>query len=329
MWLALLLAAVGLLVGAGYVAGERYAARDWLGWFQAQKGRLVGAEELERRPLPEGGLRLLRLADDRGLAVTIQVKEPPPDGQAHPVLVALGGVQRGGRTAELLPQTGRFILVAVDYPYEGRRRGLSGWEFATALPAMRRAVLETMPAVMLVLDYLYRRADVDRERIVLAGGSFGALLAPAAAAAEPRISALAVLFGAGDLERLIAANIEVPAPFERQVAWLANLIVSPVEPLKYLHRVAPRPVLLINGRGDPRMPEALGRRLQEQARDPKTVVWFDIGHATIRSTEFRGLVVGAFADWLVGTGMLSPGEAQALRPPAEERPEPPERPGSR
>lgn len=313
-----------LAVAGTWWAGERYAARDWLPWFVAQKGELVSVAVLNRRQTPQGMLQALRLTDNRGLAVDVQLRLPPPDGRLRPVLVILGGVQTGGRTSELVPDTGPFILASVDYPYAGRRRGLSVGQFLAALPAMRRAVLMTAPATMLVLDYLHTREDVDRDRIVLAGGSFGALLAPAAAAAEPRIDGLVVLFGAGDLESLIAATLDVPGPFDRPVAWIANLIVSPVEPLKYIGRVAPRPVLLVNGRGDARMPEALGRKLQEQAGNPKKAVWLDIGHATIRSTEFRAVVIDTLADWLAETGVLSAGEADSLRLRDEDRPKQPD-----
>jgi len=321
---AVLAGVVVLAIAATWWAGERYAARDWLPWFVAQKGVLVSVVELERRDTPQGVLQALRLTDDRGLAVDVQLRTPPTDAHRHPVLVILGGVQTGGRTSELVPTTGPFVLASVDYPYAGRRRGLSVPEFVAALPAMRRAVLMTPPAVMLVLDYLHTRGDIDRDRIVLAGGSFGALLAPAAAAAEKRIGGLAVLFGAGDLESLIAATLEVPAPLDRPVAWIANLVVSPVEPLKYIGRVAPRPVLLVNGRGDARMPEALGRRLQERAGSPRKVVWLDVGHATVRSVEFRALVVQTLANWLVETGFLSAAEAESLGSVNEDRPQQPD-----
>jgi len=311
--LSLSLGAATLVLGVGYLVGERYAARDWLAWFRSQKGVLVAVTEVEQRRLPHGTLRLLQLVDDRGLVVRIQVREPQPDGDPHPVLVTLGGIKVGGRVAGSVPDAGRIMLVSVDYPYEGKRRQLSKWEFMTSLPAMRRAVLRTPPATMLVLDYLHGRNDVDRRRIVLVGGSFGALLAPAAAAAEPRISGLVVLLGAGDLQSLIAANIELPALIEGVVAWLANLVVSPVEPLKYIHRVSPRPVLLVNGTGDTRMPEGLGHKLHARAGYPKTAIWLEIGHATLATPEFRVLVTGALAAWLVETGFLSSAEAGALR----------------
>lgn len=310
---AVIVAVSAAVLGATYRAGEHYAARDWLPWFQAQKGQLVRVAELDHVELHDSTLRRLRLTSDRGLAVTIQVREPRADGRPHPALLTLGGVKSGGRVSEQLPSTGRFVVVSIDYPYEGKRRDLSVWEAFTTWPAMRRGLLDTVPATMMAVDYLHTRKDIDRQRIILAGGSLGALIAPAAAAAEPRIAALAVLFGAGALEPLIAANLELPAPVEKPVAWVANLVVSPLEPLKYIGRVAPRPTLLINGTGDSRMPAALGRRLQAQAGEPRTTLWFDIGHASIRSAEFAQLVIDAFAVWLVENGLASDREARMLR----------------
>ena len=298
---------------AAYWAGERYAARDWLPWFRASKGTLAEVVEIDNQARTDFDLQTLRLTDDRGLGVTVKAKTPVACELPRPAILTLGGVNSGGRVAADLPRTGCFVVVSIDYPYDGRRRGLSAWEVATRWPAMRKALLDTVPATMLAVDYLYQRGDIDRNRIVLVGGSLGALIAPAAAAADERIDAVAVLFGAGDIEQLVLANLQIRAPLQRPLAWLANIVLSPLEPLKYIGRVAPRPVLLINGTGDARMPEALGRELQNRAKEPKTTLWYDIGHASIRSTDFRGLVINAFADWLVEESILSDQHASEIR----------------
>ena len=306
--LALRLAAVFTALAVAWLAGEWYASRDWQPWFEAQKGRLVSVEETAFRHVPDGAVRSLRLTDDRGLSVNIEVREPAVDGQPHPALVTLGGAQGGGRVAELAPAAGRLVLVSVDYPYDGPRRGLSTWGFLNRLPAMRRALLKTPAATTLAVDYLSARGDIDPERIALVGGSLGALVAPAAAATEPRFSAVAILFGAGNLKALVGASIDVPWPLRRPVAWLANLVVSPLEPLKYIGRISPRPVLLLNGLGDRRMPEALVRELHAKAGEPKTAVWLDVGHAQVASPAFRELVVAALHEWLEQVGVLAPGD---------------------
>jgi fermentation-respiration switch protein FrsA (DUF1100 family) len=273
----------------------------------------MGVVETDKQKRSHDYLQTLRLTDDQGRAVTVQVKTPVAGKAPHPVILTLGGVNSGGRVAADLPRTGDFVVVSIDYPYDGRRRGVSAWEAATRWPAMRRALLDTVPATMLAVDYLFQREDIDQNRIVLVGGSLGALIAPAAAAAEPRIDAVAVLFGAGNIQQLIMANLRVRAPLQRPLAWIAHVVLSPLEPLKYIGRVTPRPVLLINGTGDARMPAELGRELQDRAKEPKTTLWFDIGHASIRSANFRGLVINSFADWLVEEGILTGRQASEIR----------------
>ena len=93
----------------------------------------------------------------------------------------------------------------------------------------RDYVLDTVPAGMMAVDYLYRRGDVDTSRIVVAGGSFGALIAPALTATDERISALAILFGAGDLQAVIEANLPLPEIVRPPVAWIGSVLVLKTE----------------------------------------------------------------------------------------------------
>jgi hypothetical protein len=64
---------------------------------------------------------------------------------------------------------------------------------------------------------------------------------------------------------------------------------------------------MLNGTGDPRMPEHCSRRLHEAAREPKTIRWIDAGHVNIRTVEFHRLVSRELADWMVANGLVEPG----------------------
>jgi pimeloyl-ACP methyl ester carboxylesterase len=167
---------------------------------------------------------------------------------------------------------------------------------------MRRALLDTPPATMLGVDYLRGLPEVDPDRIVLVGGSLGALVAPAVAATDERIAAVALLFGAGDLASVVEANLPGPLLVRRPLAWIFSTLVSPMEPLKYIGRIAPRPVFMLNGTGDPRMPVRCSRFLHDAAGDPKTIRWIDAGHVSIRDVTFRERVMVYFRAWLVETG---------------------------
>ncbi|HEY5997384.1 MAG TPA: hypothetical protein VIU29_10205, partial [Candidatus Deferrimicrobiaceae bacterium] len=125
---------------------------------------------------------------------------------------------------------------------------------------------------------------------------------PAVAAADDRVTALALLFGAGDLSTLLDANLPLPSFVRRPVAWGISAVVSPLEPLKYIGRVAPRPVFLLNGTGDRRMPDRCTRLLQAAASDPKTVRWIDAGHVHVQDKNFQRDVLVALRAWLADIG---------------------------
>jgi dienelactone hydrolase len=296
----------------GFLAGEHYRDLDYLDHFRERRGRLLTPDVSSPEPFGDGVRYTLTLRNDRGIEVEAVLKVPAHAAPPYPAIVSLGGLHSGRHAIEHLGNTGEFMVLAVDYPFRGKRDRLSTWQFVRQLPAMRRAVLDTPPATMLAIDYLLGRGDVDRSRVVLVGGSLGALFVPAAAAADDRATALAILFGAGDLGALAEATLDLPGPIRRPAAWMLSTLVSPVEPLKYIGRVAPLPVFLLNGTEDPRMPEQCSVLLQQAARDPKTVRWMPVGHVSIRDPEFRREVRGVFLDWLVEIEFLPAARAREL-----------------
>lgn len=306
--LAFLFAVIGASILAIHLGVAHYRARDYLSYFREHKGQLVSSVESPPEPGGDGTVRRVTLRNDRGLKVDAFVKIPRGSAAPRAAIVTLGGLRSGLHALEFVEDTGEFIVLAMDYPFEGRRSGLSTWEVLRLAPAMRRAVLDTPSAAMLGVDYLHQRADVDRNRIVLVGGSFGALFAPAVAAADGRITALALLFGAGDLFTLVDANLPLHLLVRRPVAWGVSALLSPLEPLKYIGRVAPRPVFMLNGTGDRRMPERCSRLLQAAAGEPKTVKWIDTGHVHVRDRNFRRDVLLAVQAWLEDIGYVAAAE---------------------
>ncbi len=306
--LAFRLAVIVVSILAVSTGVAHYRARDYVPYFREHKGRLVSVVESPPEPRGDGTLHRVTLRNDRGLKVDAFVKIPRPSAAPRGAIVTLGGLRSGLHALEYVEDTGDFIVLAMDYPFEGPRSGLSAWECLRLAPAMRRAAMDTPSATMLGIDYLYRRPDVDRSRIVLVGGSFGALFAPAVAAADDRITALALIFGAGDLFTLVDANLRLPALVRRPVAWGVSAVVSPLEPLKYIGRVAPRPVFMLNSTGDRRMPDRCSRLLQSAAGEPKTVRWIDTGHVHVRDAKFRQAVLVAVKTWLADIGYAEAAE---------------------
>jgi hypothetical protein len=291
-----------------YGVGERYRARDYLSNFRERKGSLESVVESPPESRGNGIYHHLTLQNDRGLRVNAVVKIPRDASPPYGAIITLGGLRSGIRALEYVEDTGNFIALAMDYPFEGKRSGLSTWEFVRQLPAARQAVLDTPSATMLGVDYLYQRPDLDPDRVIFVGGSLGALFAPAVAAADERVTALAILFGAGDLYALVDANLPLPGLVRKPAAWVLSSLVSPLEPLKYIGKVSPRPLFLLSTTGDRQMPERCSRLLHEAAGEPKTVRWVDTGHVNVRDEKFRQDIVAMLRAWLAGLGYASAAE---------------------
>jgi dienelactone hydrolase len=274
---------------------------------------LVSRKETTLEQSSHYSLLHIQLEDDTGLRVEGHIKIPSPQGGPYPAFVMLGGLRTGRRVVDCIDDVDNIVLLALDYPYEEKMSEYGVLEFILQMPEMRRAIMNTVPATMLSIDYLMEREEVDATRIVLIGGSVGALFAPAIAACDPRISAVAILFGAGDLQSLLYANLDAPAPVAAAGAWFGALLVSPVEPLKYVDRIAPRPLFMLNGTDDLRMPERCIRLLHEKAKQPKDLRWISSGHLHVRSKEFHNVVRRELVSWLVQQGMM-PDDSTAADP---------------
>jgi hypothetical protein len=97
------------------------------------------------------------------------------------------------------------------------------------------------------------------------------------------------------------------------VSWIGSVIVSPLEPLKYVHLVSPRPVFFLSGTEDEAMPVRCSRLLHERAREPKTIRWLSVGHVNIRDPKFHGRVLQTCMDWLTDIGYMTEDTTMSVR----------------
>lgn len=286
--------ALGLL----HAAEQAYRKKDFSHDFVRDKGNIVEIRYVGLEASDADSLFSLRLVSDAGIDVRLDYRRPAGGGGPFPALILLGGLRTGKETIAYAGETPGLALLALDYPYEGKKTRLAAGEFLQALPEIRRALFGTYSALQLSVDYLLARPEIDPSRIVFVGGSLGALFGPGFAAADERVAGFALLFGGGDLKALIRANLDLPGIVKYPVGRMGSLLASPFEPLKYIDRIAPRPLFLLNGRHDPRIPPNCSERLYEGAGNPKTMHWVDAAHLDIRSREFHREVRGLLADWL-------------------------------
>jgi fermentation-respiration switch protein FrsA (DUF1100 family) len=161
---------------------------------------------------------------------------------------------------------------------------------------------------MLLTDYLLTREDVDPGKIILLGYSFGAPFVPCIIAHDRRAAVAAVVYGGGDLRSLIAHNVrryegEAASQF---VGSLGGVLLRPLEPMRYIHRVAPIPLVMINGTNDEQVPRYNAELLYNAAGEPKTITWLESRHVRPDNPALTKAIVAELKRGLAKAGIPLP-----------------------
>jgi pimeloyl-ACP methyl ester carboxylesterase len=145
--------------------------------------------------------------------------------------------------------------------------------------AIRATVTDTVIDLRRGLDYLERRPEC-RGNIGYLGTSFGGILGALLAGDDPRVRAVVLTsIGATWREALTASNKLLPGVTSSPAALASALrALDPFDPATWVARIAPRPLMLINGTQDPYVPTADASVLAGAAGEPKVVLNFDGGH---------------------------------------------------
>jgi len=159
-----------------------------------------------------------------------------------------------------------------------------------------------------VIDWLWERDDVDRERLNLLGFSGGAAVSCQRAALDGRVSALGLaacpaefscLFPPGELAAIIKwarqAGVIRDGSFPpHPEQWLQRL--HAVEARKFISAIAPRPLLLLHGREDDLVPVQEACDLHRQAGERAELIIIEgAGHRLRNVPE----AVETARDWLL------------------------------
>lgn len=275
-------ARISLTLGFVAVAigiGVALLLRDPMPHFQARRSSL--ATVTESPPVVDEGYELtnVKLTATSGLALELMVRRAIADTAAGrlPLAVILGGHYTGHQAARMLGETPGVLVAALSYPYEGNPKP-DALTFLRDIPHIRKAFLDTPPAVMLALDYLRRRPDVDTTRVEAIGVSLGAPFICVAGALDDRITRVWALHGSGGSYTPLKANMKraIPfAPLRALAAAVANVIINGprLDPVRWVGDISPRPFIMVNASEDERLPRPAIDALFMAAREPKEQVW--------------------------------------------------------
>jgi dienelactone hydrolase len=273
---------VGLTLGVLLTAVALSIAlllRDPMPHFQARRSSL--AMVAESPSVVEEGYALtnVRLTATSGLSLELMIRRSVVDTGAGrlPLAVILGGHYTGRQAARMLGETPGVVVAAMSYPYEGNPKP-DALTFLRDIPRIRKAFLDTPPAVMLAIDYLRSRPDVDTTAVEAIGVSLGAPFICVAGALDKRITRVWALHGSGGSYTPLQANMKRAIPFgplRAVAAGVANVIINGprLDPVRWVGDISPRPFIMVNASADERLPRPAIDALFNAAREPKELVW--------------------------------------------------------
>jgi len=208
-------------------------------------------------------------------------------GSKPPALVLLHGGGAAGKDgagiiqlASLLARAGWTVL-ALDLQYFGERSTPLLTTFSeqekhdklyNASSVYLAWATQNVKDIRRALDFLVEQRGVDPRRTGLFGSSRGAIVAAIAGGVDRRLSPVVMFYG-GHYDAL--ENNHLPAAC----------------PANYIGRIAPRPLLMINGAQDSDMIKVRAvDPLFRLAKQPKQIIWTDGGHM-FTTEEHRAAII--------------------------------------
>lgn len=246
--------------------------------YPARKGTLVSVEELKRTVAGDMLITELRLESSSGLAVEIGVRMPRAAKTPLPLVILAAGLRTGHRAIYVTETWQNLVVVALSYPFPGDPRAKSLSAYAAWLPNAQTAVLDTAPAVMLAMDYLAQQPYIDMKRVELVGGSLGAFLVSVPAALDERFRRVWLVHGAGDpravFDHLLRRYIGFDPLRGLAAQGLASILATDhLRPEKWVGRIAPRPIIVVNARDDESIAPAAVAALHQAVPEGTEIIW--------------------------------------------------------
>lgn len=297
-----LLVVIALLVPAIFVAWHRIILRLPDSGRSVRAGFLPAAIlEQVQRPSSLATLLELRRGDgDGGRVVTTAWLRVPHDlDPDYEVLLTYVGHTAGRKILDLIPERRDMVLMAMQYAaaYEN-----DTWREQLALPrTISEAIRETVEGGMLAVSELEHRG-FDRRRLTVIGVSVGSFVAVLHGAYDEAVPRVLVVHGGGDLRRILFSMYsQRDRPWTGRLAgWLAWLFLDPLDSLRHVERIAPRPFTMIASRGDTYFPEESARQLYDRARAPKAISWTSGDHVRSKRPDIVSDLVEQIDAYLDG-----------------------------
>jgi dipeptidyl aminopeptidase/acylaminoacyl peptidase len=268
-------------------------------WTESETGGLNASDFAE----PE----LVRWKSFDGRTISGLLYKPPPKfGGKRPVIVNIHGGPEAQSRPSFLGRNNYFLHelgVAILYP---NVRGSSGYgkTFLALDNGFKRE--DTYKDVGALFDWIRTREDLDADRVMVTGGSYGGHMTLAIACYYPeRICCAVDVVGISNF----VTFLENTESYRRDLRRMEYGDERDPEMRKFMERIAPvnnarkmtKPMFIIQGQNDPRVPLSEAEQMVATLKKQGTPVWYlmakDEGHgfAKKKNADFQFYATVLFA----------------------------------
>ena len=217
---------------------------------------------------------------DEAIPGLLVYRPPKPTGKLLLFSHGLGGCKEDVVWFKEIADTFGFSMLAIDARKHGERKSEVTKVDATGL---MEGLAMTIVDNRLTIDVALRNGWTSEGRIVLVGTSMGGVLGSVIAGVEKRIGGAALYVPGGDLPDILAKSkdptvVQVRGNIPKLVFRMLGGQLANIEPLNYIDKISPRPLMIQLGKHDDVVPFEDGVKLFKKAKEPKDLVLHDSGH---------------------------------------------------
>ncbi|MEA3477883.1 MAG: alpha/beta fold hydrolase [Bacteroidota bacterium] len=136
----------------------------------------------------------------------------------------------------------------------------------------RDLITQTVFDLRRAVDFIQTREELDPRRIGYMGISLGGIIGTIFCSVEERIEVPVIVLAGGKLNLMFG---------KEALSGDTKDYLSIIDPINYVARIAPRPLLMINAENDDVVPPITSKLLFNAAKKPKEIIWYPAKHHDI------------------------------------------------
>jgi len=283
-----------------------YMNKDYKEFFIRNKGKITSIEEKLYSDSQNLSKYSIKIENNRNYKINCYLRKPKSGKKKYPAFILLGGLVTGKDVIDLVGDVSyadSVIFLSMDYVYEGKKK-FKGLEILGSLGKIRWAVFNSISGILVLTDYLCSRKDIDKSRIFLAGVSFGGFFSTTDGGIDDRIKAVISVYSGGDIKNLLIYSLIRDQHIKGKtinkiLGSFGAFLIKPAEPLLYVDKISPRPLLIISGKKDERIPPRFVKKLYDRAKAPKDIIWLETNHIHPTKSEITQKITEIIMNWFL------------------------------